>query len=54
MPGLTCVGELQLHDGTVNGKSVKVLRDSGCTMVGIKSSFIDKKDYLRELSNAKP
>ena len=46
-------GKLQLYEGKVNGKKANVLRDTGCTMIGIKEDFIKHEDYLKKTVDCK-
>ncbi|GFR95293.1 hypothetical protein ElyMa_004424800 [Elysia marginata] len=39
------VGKLQLWDAILNGQSASLLRDSGCTTVGVRRSFVKLEDY---------
>ncbi|GFS14399.1 rab GTPase-binding effector protein 1-like, partial [Elysia marginata] len=39
------VGKLQLWDAILNGQSASLLRDSGCTTVGVHRSFVKPEDY---------
>ena len=47
-PGSRKSGNLNLFPGSVNNIACSVLRDTGCSTVGIKSSFIKPKDYAGE------
>ena len=44
--GNVLTGCLRMMDGSANGISAQVLRDTGCTMIGIKDRFIYSQDYL--------
>ena len=47
-PGPRKSGNLNLFPGSVNNIACSVLRDTGCSTVGIKSSFIKPEDYTGE------
>ena len=47
-PGSRKSGNLNLFPGSVNNIACSVLRDTGCSTVGIKSSFIKPEDYTGE------
>ena len=47
-PGSRKSGNLNLFPGSVNNIACSVLRDTGCSTVGIKSSFIKPEDYMGE------
>ena len=47
-PGSRKSGNLNLFPGSVNNIFCSVLRDTGCSTVGIKSSFIKPEDYTGE------
>ena len=44
-------GNLKLHQGLVNRKQVTVLRDSGCTTVGVNKNLVSQSDYLARRVN---
>ena len=47
-PGSRKSGNLNLFPGSVNNIACSVLRDTGCSTVGIKGSFIKPEDYTGE------
>ena len=49
-PGSRKSGNLNLFPGSVNNIACSVLRDTGCSTVGIKSSFIKPEDYTGEMT----
>ena len=51
-PGSRKSGNLNLFPGSVNNIACSVLRDTGCSTVGIKSSFIKPEDYTGETTSA--
>ena len=47
-PDVMKSGRLHIHPGSVNTVLCSVLRDTGCSSVGIKSSFINPEDFTGE------
>ena len=45
--------ELNIHKGTVNGKPATVLRDTGCTCIGVHKKFVLQKDYTGKICSCK-
>ena len=46
--GVTKSPRYHIHPGSVNSELCSVLRDTGCSTVGIKSSFINPEDFTGE------
>ncbi|GFO13145.1 reverse transcriptase [Plakobranchus ocellatus] len=44
-PSVAATGNLQFWEAKVNGKCATFLRDSGCTTVGVRKSFVKQEDY---------
>ncbi|GFN96904.1 reverse transcriptase [Plakobranchus ocellatus] len=44
-PSVAATGKLQFWEAKVNGKCATLLRDSGCTTVGVRKSFVKQEDY---------
>lgn len=54
MPGSDVnTGKLPLCKGTVNKQEVRVLRDTGCTMIGCSEKFINVSDFTDETVKCK-
>lgn len=41
-------GSLRVFDGRVGGQAARILRDTGCTTVGVKSSLVKDEEYTGE------
>ena len=44
-------GDLEIHKGFVNRKGVTVLRDTGCTTIGVSKALVRDEDYTGESSH---
>lgn len=41
-------GKLKLHPGRVNGKRIKLLRDTGATLIGVNKDLVSENDLTGE------